>query len=175
MKTLLLLFASLSFSFATTHEVHRVFQALSLHGTDVDSDFEGEAIQARIISFPVVTFGAMPEALIDSIGAPHKIPGPDSYQIPEANLLVLCGVDLTSELTEDSLEVTFNLSKLRIPDEVELSIRMILQLNIQAVKKTLNTYYKEGHAQKEIEIIITGTSAKNFTLNNLSTEFTAGK
>lgn len=174
MKILCLIFASLRLSFGITYEVHQISQAHSLHGTDIGEDFKGEAIQVRISQFPVVVVGALPESLIDAVAAPHKMPGPDSYKVPEVNLLVLCGIELTPEMTADSFEVTFDLSKLNIPEEVELSIRTVLELSIKSVRETLNTFYLESQSAQLVKIEITGTNPKNATLKNLATEFQLG-
>lgn len=175
MKTLFLLLVSMSLSFGVTHEVHQIRQAHSLHGTDIGEDFKGEVIQARVSQFPVVVVGALPESLIDAVAAPHQMPGPDSYKVPEVNLLVLCGIELTPEMTAESFEVTFDLSKLKIPDELEMSIRTILELSIKAVRDTLDTYCEESKSDQLVKIKITGTNPKNATLKNLAAEFHLGK
>ena len=175
MKAALLLLASTCLSFGVTHEVHPIFQALSLHGTDVGEKLNGEIIQARVSQFPAVVVGALPEGLVDEISAPHKLPGPDSYKVPEAHLLVLCGITLEPEMTAEGLICTFDLKKLKIPAEVEISTRSILQLATQALKDTLNTYYLEAKSTQKVLVKITGTTQKNATLKNLATAFEAGK
>ncbi|HCQ80352.1 MAG TPA: hypothetical protein DIV46_10285, partial [Verrucomicrobiales bacterium] len=86
MRTILtLLLASASFASATTLEVLRVFQPLSLHGTDVDHEFKGEAIQARIFARPMVLSGAMPENLVLAVATPHRMPATFNYDVNECN------------------------------------------------------------------------------------------
>lgn len=165
----------MSLSFGITHEVHQIRQAHSLHGTDIGEDFNGEVIQARVSQFPVVVVGALPESLIDAVAAPHRLLGPDSYKVPEVNLLVLCGIDLISEMTADSFTVIFDLSKLKIPEEVEISVRTVLELSIKAVRETLNTFCEESQSVQVVNIKITGTNPKNATLKNLAAEFQLGK
>lgn len=161
-------------SIGLTHEVHPIFQALSLHGTDIGEEFNGEVIQARVTQFPAVVVGALPEALVDQIVAPHKLPGPDSYKVPEANLLVLCGIELKSEMAAEGLVCTFDLKGLKIPEGVDVSTRVVLKLAIEAVKDTLHTYYLESQASQKVVIEITGTSAKNAALKDLKSSFTVG-
>lgn len=175
MKALLLLFASVCFAGAITYEVHVVSQALSLHGTDVSEDFKGEPIQAKVSSFPVVVVGAMPEALVDSVAAPHRIPGPESFKVAESNLLVLCGISLEGELGDKGFICTFDLTKLEIPEEVDLPVRVVLELSIQALKETLSAYYKGVNLNERIFIKITGTNDKNASLKDLATTFKTGK
>lgn len=152
-----------------------ISQALSLHGTDVGEEFAGEIVQARVLSFPAVVVGALPEGLIDEVGAAHRLPGPDSYKVKEANLLVLCGVSLDGAMTNEGLVCTFNLSKLSVPNEVEMPVRVVLKLAIQAVKETLERYYREAQDSQKVMIKISGTNEKNATLKDLSMEFKVGK
>ena len=175
MRTLFFLLASTCVGFGITHEVHPIFQALSLHGTDMGEEMDGEVIQAQVSQFPAVVVGALPEALIDKIGEPHRLPGPDSYKVPEANLLVLYGIGLESEMTAEGLSCIFDLKKLKVPEGLEISTRAVLQLAIQAVKDTLDTFYRDAQATQKVMIKIIGTSEKNAAFKNLATDFKAGK
>lgn len=175
MKALLLLLLSSCWAFGVTHEVHPIFQALSLHGTDVGEKFDDEVIQARVSQFPAVVVGALPEGLIEQIAQPHQLPGPASYKVPEANLLVLCGITLDSEMTDAAFLCTFDLTNLKIPEKVELPVRTILSLAVQAVKDTLNTYYLEAKTTQKVAIKVTGLTEMNASLKNLATAFEAGK
>ena len=174
MKAFLLLLASASVVFGIVHEVHLISQPLSLHGTDVSEDFKGEPIQARVVSFPSVTVGAMPEALISAVSASHRLPGPESYKIPEANLLILCNIELESEMTKKGFLCTFDLSKLKMPEEIDFSAHTVLELSIKAIKETLQRYYRSAKVNEKITIKIVGTTEKNSSLKDLSTTFMAG-
>ncbi|MGJ8694841.1 MAG: hypothetical protein ACSHYF_00855 [Verrucomicrobiaceae bacterium] len=175
MKIALFLFAFLCQSEAITHELHEIFQAQSLHGTDVSQDHQGEAIQAKISSFPAVVVGAMPEALITAIAAPHRFPGPESYSVKEVNLLILSGIKLESEMSEKGLTCNFDLSELKMSEEIDLPVRTVLELAIRAIKETLNRYYLEAKSKETIRIQINGLGEKNAALKNLSGTFTVGK
>ncbi|MDB4353763.1 hypothetical protein N9Z02_00500 [Akkermansiaceae bacterium] len=174
MKIIFLFLASISLSWGIVHEVHQISQALSLHGTDVSEDFKGEPVQARIDSFPSVIVGAIPEALISAVASPHRLPGPDSYQIPESNLLVLCGISLESEMTDKGLVCIFNVADLKIPEEVTLSVHTILELSIKATRETLERYYRGSKSSEQITIKIVGVSEKNAALKAFAQKFRVG-
>lgn len=174
MKVFILLLASASVVFGIVHEVHLISQPLSLHGTDVSEDFKGEPIQARVVSFPSVTVGAMPEALISAVSASHRLPGPESYKVPEANLLMLCHIELESEMTKKGFLCTLDLSKLKMPEEIDFSAHTVLVLSIKAIKETLQRYYHSSKVNEKIMIKIVGTTEKNSSLKDLSTTFMAG-
>ena len=141
-KILTLLVASASLTSATTLEVLRVFQPLSLHGTDVDHEFKGEAIQAHIFARPMVLSGAMPENLVLAVATPHRMPATFNYDVNECNLLTLFQVELSGIMLDSGqLKVAFNLSKMKAPEGVELPIRTVLKLSIQALKRTLEDYH----------------------------------
>jgi hypothetical protein len=169
----LLLLTLVGSSPATTLEVLSVYQPLSLHGTDIDHEFEGEAIQAQIFSTPFVLSGAMPENLVAAIAKPHRLPGPVNYDIKESNLLVLYQVGLEAHFSEqDILIVTFDLSKMSAPDKVELPIRTVLRLSIAALKKSLSEYHHAENEDLKVRVEITGTNEKNQTLKDLDGSFT---
>jgi len=169
----LLLLALVGSSPATTLEVLSVHQPISLHGTDVDHEFEGQAIQAQIFSTPFVLSGAMPENLVAAIAKPHRMPGPLNYEIKESNLLVLYQVGLVAHFSEQgALVVTFDLSKMKAPEKVELPIRTVLRLSIAALKKTLSDYHHSENEPLKVRVEISGTNSKNQTLKDLDGTFT---
>ena len=155
-----------------TLEVCLVQQPLSLHGTDVVTEFRGNDIQAGIYSSPVVLSGAMPEALISAVAAPHRFPPSEHFSVPESNLLVLCGITLTAEMAGDEVIAAFDLSKLSVPKEVEISPYTILSLAIEALKKTLQGYQDPENEVLDIRIEIRGTSEGTASLKSLSQKFT---
>jgi len=175
MKAFIVLLISACVAGAITHEVHQIFQPLSLHGTDVSEDFKGEPLQAKVGSFPAVTVGAMPEALVSAVASPHKIKGPISYQVSEANLLVLSGITLDSQMGEKGLECTIDLTAVEIPEEVDLPLRTILELSIKSLQETLNLYYRQAKVIERVRIMIRGTNENNASLKDLSLTFQAGK
>ena len=172
---LLAIFGVTCLAGAITHEVHPIYQPLSLHGTDVGEDFKGVPIQAKVASFPSVIVGAMPEALVAAIAAPHRLPGPESYTIPEVNLLILCGIKLECAVGGKGVVCSFDLKDLKIPEEVELPVRTVLELGIKSLRETLHQYYKGSKITERITVKITGTSERNASLKDLAVIFTAGK
>lgn len=164
--------ALMSLASATTLEVLQVFQPISLHGTDVDHDFEGQHIQARVFPRPMVLSGAMPENLVAAIASPHRMPASNNYEVKESNLLVLYKVDLHALLGDDEiLVVTFDLSKMKGPEGVALPIRTVLRLSIAALKKTLSDYHHAENDLLNVRVVIAGTNEKNSSLKDLSGSF----
>ncbi|MCX8237738.1 MAG: hypothetical protein OSB05_02865 [Akkermansiaceae bacterium] len=156
---------------ATTLEVLQVYQPISLHGTDMDHEFQGEYIQARIFSSPMVLGGAMPENLVAAVAMPHQMPPVDNYAVKESNLLVLYGIDLYASLDEEIIIVTFDLTKMDAHEHVELPIRTVLELSIAALKHTLSEYHHTENDPMKVRVVIAGTTAKNASLKNLSSKF----
>jgi len=175
-RFILLPFLLLGLAQGTTLEVVQVFQPLSLHGTDIDHNFEGKPIRAQIFSSPFVLSGAMPETLVASVAAPHRMPGSENYGVKESNLLALYQVGLEAHFNdEDILLVTFDLSKLKAPEDVELPIRTVLRLAIAAVKKSLAEYHHEENGPLNVRVEIEGTNQKNASLRDLAGGFEVSK
>ena len=171
-KITALFLASITLAGATTLDVLRVYQPLSLHGTDVDHDFEGQPVAARIFARPMVLSGAMPENLVAAIATPHRMPSTFNYDVKECNLLTLYGVDVTGSMVDSGeLVVAFNLAKVKIPEGVELPLRTVLKLSIKALKQTLSEYHHVENKPMKVKITITGTTAKNISLGDLAERF----
>lgn len=174
MKALVILAALLCPLAATTISVVPVFEPVSLHETDVDEVITdtGEALQATVISRPMALTGAFPETLIDSIRTPHKLPSNNpNYTVEEANLLVLCNIGISSEVTDEGLIVKFDVAKLSIPEGVDLTIRQVLKLGIVAVRKTLEFYQAPQSNPLLVRIRIMGTGDGTASLTELDSEF----
>ncbi len=160
---------------ATTITVVPVFEPLSLHGTDGDEAISdtGEALQACVLSRPMAMTGAFPEVLVDAIRSPHPIPTNNpNYKVKEANLLVLCGIDISGELTAEGLIVRFDVAKLSIPQEVDLTARQILKLAIVAVRKTLEDYQKPQTQPLAVTLVVEGADETKAGLRELGCLFT---
>jgi len=168
-----------AFSQGITHEVIQLFQPLSLHGTDGAGRFDDteEALQAEVLPRPYVSSGALPEDLVDAIGLSHRMPTNSvSYEVEEANLLILCGVKLSAEIVDKKLVATMDISQLKIPDEIDLTGRQILKLTIISIRKTLAAYFGSDAIDTLLcEIRITGFSEDTATYTDLATEFIAGE
>lgn len=182
MRSAFLLFALLMTNVAPvagiTIEVVRLYQPLSLHGTDAAGDNETleEVVQASVMSRPLAVAGAIPEDLVKAVGEPCKImSNSPAYTLDEANLLILCKVGLRVAMVEDRLVVRLDLSKMTIPEDIDLSSRQILRLTITAVRKTLEHYYAQIDEGLEWEVVVTGTRDGNASLKNLSTKFKIGE
>lgn len=171
----MLLLATVGLASATTLEVLKVYQPLSLHGTDVDSKFEGEALQAQIFSRPMVLSGAMPENLVAAIATPHRMPSTFNYEIQECNLLALFQVGLNGAVEDGgSLHVAFDLEKMKAPEGVEVPIRTVLKLAIKALKQTLQDYHHPENKPMKVRVTIEGTTERNASLRDLAAKFAIG-
>ena len=170
-KVFILLSILCGMTFGITLEVCQVHQPLSLHGTDVVTEFEGDQIQAGIFSNPAVLSGAMPESLISAVAAPYRFAPSEHFKVPESNLLVLCGISLSAEESEGEVVVVFDLTKLSVPEEVEVSLHTVLKLSIEALKKTLKAYQDPENDAVMVRIEIRGTKEGTASLKSLSERF----
>jgi hypothetical protein len=158
----------------TTIMVVPVFEPLSLHGTDGDEAISdtGEALQACVMSRPMAMTGAFPEVLVDAIRSPHAIPTNNpNYQVKETNLLLLCGIGISGEMTTEGLVVRLDVAKLAIPPEVDLTARQILKLAIVAVRKTLDEYQKAQTQALAVSLVIEGADETRANLLDLGARF----
>ena len=175
MKTLLIALFLTTRIFASTISVVSIHEPVSLHGTDVDGMIAdtGEALQATVIARPMALTGAFPEVLVESIRTPHKLPTNNpNYKVEEANLLVLCNVNISAELTDKSLLVNIDVSQLNIPVEVDLTSRQLLKLSLVALRRTLEEYHRPQTEPLNVIVAITGTSENNASLLDLGVTFT---
>lgn len=175
MKTILIALSLTTRIFASTISVVSIHEPISLHGTDVDGMIAdtGEALQATVIARPMALTGAFPEVLVESIRTPHKLPTNNpNYKVEEANLLVLCNVNISAELTDKSLLVNIDVSQLNIPVEVDLTSRQLLKLSLVALRRTLEEYQRPQSEPLNVIVAITGTSENNASLLDLGVTFT---
>jgi len=170
-KVFLLLSVLCGMTFGITLEVCQVYQPLSLHGTDVVTEFQGSQIQAGIFSNPAVLSGAMPESLISAVGAPYRFAPSDHFKVPESNLLVLCGISLRAAGSEGEVVAVFDLTRLSMPGDVELSVHTVLTLAIEALKKTLRAYQDPQNDAVMVRVEIRGTKEGTASLQSLSERF----
>ncbi len=165
---------------AITLEVVKLFQPVSLHGTDgVGDEEEGkEPIQAGVMSRPVVISGAIPEDLVKAIAMPHKIASNSpAYEVEDANLLNLCKVKLTVEMKGERLLVRLDVTDFMLPEDLDLTARQVLRLTIKSVRQTLKDYFKNGEEEEavEVSIAVIGTNEGNESLKDLGVRFKAGE
>lgn len=156
--------------FATTISVVPIHEPISLHGTDVDEIITetGEALQANVLSRPIALTGAFPEALIEAIRTPHKLPtNHPNYTVEEANLLILCNIGISAQSTDEGLLIELDVSKLEIPMEVDLTSRQLLKLTLVAINRTLTAYHSTQVEPLTFMVSIEGTTQKNASLRDL--------
>ena len=163
---------------AETLEMVLIYQPLSLHGTDGSGEMDetDAALPASVLPRPMVMSGALPEELVDAVQESHKVATKSvGYKVEEANLLALCGIRVEVELKEKRLFVQMDVSKLEIPEEVDLTVRQILKLGIIAIRKTLAAYYEGTEDKSLCQIEIVGTTEETDGLKDLKTEFVMGE
>lgn len=174
MKSVLLSLLLVSSSFATTISVVPIYEPLTLHGTDaadIITDI-GEALQATVMSRPMAITGAIPEALVEAIRTPHPIPtNAPNYKVKEANLLVLCNLTLAAEMTPEGMTVTLDVSKLAIPEDVDMTARQLIRITFAALQKTLEVHQQQQLSPLHVAIKITGTNENNASLKELEATF----
>ncbi len=159
---------------ASTITVVPVYEPLSLHGTDGDEAISeiGEALQAAVCPRPMAMTGAFPEVLVDAIRTPHAFPtNHPNYDVKEANLLVLCDVGISGEMTEEGLLVRLDVGKLSIPPEVDLTSRQVLRLAIVALRKTLEEYQAPQLQPLTVTVEVEGTDEGKAGLRDLGVTF----
>lgn len=178
MKTMFALLAMIGIlstaGWATTITIVPIFEPISLHGTDGDEAVSevGEALQASVVSRPMALTGAFPEVLVDAIRSPHLIPTNNpNYKVQEANLLVLCNIGISGEITGEELTVRLNIAELTIPADVDLTTRQILNLAIIALRKTLDAYQGEQTQSLSVNLLIEGADEGKASLRDLSAKF----
>ncbi len=175
MKTTIIALLLTTRIFASTISVVSIHEPVSLHGTDVDGMIAdtGEALQATVVARPMALTGAFPEVLVESIRTPHKLPTNNpNYKVEEANLLVLCNVDIGAEVTDEGLLVKLDVSALSIPVDVDLTSRQLLKLSLVALRRTLEEYHRPQTEPLKVIVAITGTSENNASLLDLEVAFT---
>ena len=169
----LLLVGSLS---AITKEVIQVFQPVSYHDTDSATEYgvKGELIQAAVIDRSMVLSGAFPEDLVKAVAMPFRLESNNpTYQVKEANLVVLSGLSLEVTRELDSLEVVIDCSKFKIPEHVELTERQILMMTVEAIRRTVRVYYQEGGYEPfQYQVRLAGLGKEQQGLKDLESEFT---
>ncbi len=159
---------------ASTITVVPIYEPLSLHGTDGDEAISeiGGALQASVMSRPMALTGAFPENLVDAIRTPHLIPTNNpNYKVQEANLLVLCNIGISGEITEGVLTVKLNVAELVIPQDVDLTTRQILKLAIIALRKTLDEYQRPQSQPLPVVLLIDGADDAKASLRDLGVKF----
>lgn len=182
MKTFIAAIACMALSASVMHAstimVVPVFEPLSLHGTDGDEAISdtGEALQACVMSRPMAMTGAFPEVLVDAIRSPHMIPTNNpNYKVQEANLLVICNIGISGEMTAEGLTVRFDVAQLAIPTEVDLTSRQILKLAIVALRKTLEEYQRPQTQPLAVTLVVEGADEAKAGLRDLGTRFVVGE
>lgn len=137
-----LLFLSSSLALTSTKSVYRVWQPLSLHGTDVSSvaGKEGDVDYAVLMSRPVVLSGALPEDLVYAVARSHKIDSNGNYDVSEANLLALSEIRLNARFDEKGLDIQLDLSEVNLDADVNISLFDVVKLSVRALRRTLDDY-----------------------------------
>ena len=178
-RSLVLLLLLCSPVLAVTLEVVELYQPLSLHRTDGVGETLGEEdpVQAAVFARPYAVTGAMPEDLVKAVAAPHRIAtNSEGYEVEDANLLNLCGVALSSEMKVNRLLVRFDMGNFKLPEDLDLTARQVIQLSIIAVERTLRSYFRNFKDEVlSVSIGIIGTTDGNESLKELAKRFRLGR
>ncbi len=160
---------------ASTISVVPVFQPLTLHGTDVDGALleVGEALQATVLARPMALSGAFPEDIVTAIKMPHQLPtNTPNYKVTEANLVILCGLDLSATLGEEGLAIVVDATRLQVPAEIDLTEKQVVKLLLVAVRKTLEAHHGQQVGGLRVSISISGAEGPREGLKELESKFT---
>lgn len=176
MKRLLIFLASMQLASATVIDVVTVYQALSLHGSDVDDEVDadsGESLQAAVMPIPMALSGEFPEAIVRAVTLPLRLTSNNTnYKIPEVNLCQLCGIKIeTDSDAQNEVKIQIDISALAIPEEVDLTARQVIKLISSAIRRSVTEYNKSQKNPLSVNITITGTVASNATLRDLSCDY----
>ncbi|MBK1833482.1 hypothetical protein [Roseibacillus ishigakijimensis] len=178
MKVSLLLLALTANLLGVTKEVVRVFHPVSYHETDSVSEFgvKGELLQAAVIDRPVVLSGAVPEDLAKAVAMALQLPSNNpTYQVEEANLVVLSGLTLEANREGEALEVLVVCGDFKVPEDLEITARQVLTLTVTAVRRTLVTYYSGAdHAKLQCHVRLVGLPEEWAGLKELEASFKVG-
>lgn len=159
---------------ATTISVVPIYEPISLHGTDVDDAVSeyGDSLQAAVMARPMALSGAFPEELVTSVATSHRLPtNHANYKVEEVNLLVLCGIGLDARMVDGTLVVSLDISEIAIPQEISLTVRQVLNLGIEAVRRTLSHYQNPQADGLPVRIRIRGTDESTASLTDLDAEW----
>jgi|GEM_PF-581319 hypothetical protein len=158
-RILVLMLVSSGIVSSSTKSVYRVWQPISLHGTDVSSVIgkESGVDYTVLMSRPVVLSGALPEDLVYAVALKHQLASIGRYDEKEANLIALSKIKLHAQLGDDGLLVTVNISGATVPKEVEVSLFNAVKLSIDALKMTLE-HYSAAYLQEGMACSIVVTS-----------------
>ncbi|MGJ8723689.1 MAG: hypothetical protein ACSHYB_03950 [Roseibacillus sp.] len=178
MKVLFLSLLWIGYVSAVTKEVVQVFQPVSYHDTDSAMEFgvKGELIQAAVVERAVVLSGAFPEDLVKAVGMPFRFETNNpTYDVKEANLVVLCGLAIEVTREEKSIEVVIDCSKFAIPELVELTDKQILTMTIEAIRRTARVYYQAGAYEAfKCHLRLVGLGEDRKELQSLDSKFQVG-
>ena len=178
MKVLFLSFLLMGGLSAITNEVVQVFQPATYHDTDSVTEYgkEGELIQAAVVARPMVLAGAFPEDLVKAVALPFQFEtNSPTYRVKEANLMVLCGLEVEVTYDETSIEVVVLCGKFKNAGVVELTDRQILAMTVEAIRRTLQVYYQdEGHSSFQGQIRLTELGEEQKELQDLDSVFEVG-
>ena len=162
-----------------TKEVVSVFFPVSYHDTDSSAEYgvRGDLVQAAVLERGVVLSGAFPEDLPKAVLIPFQFASNNpTYTVAEANLAVLCGLSLEVNLEAAMLDVAIDCKNFKIPEEVELTERQVLQMSIEAVRRTLRRYYNEEyHDSFQCRLELRNLPKAQQKLADLKTTFQIGK
>lgn len=178
MKVIFLSLLMLGSVCGVTKEVVRVFQPVSYHETDSATEYgvKGKLVQAAVADRLVVLSGAFPEDLVKAVAMPHRLASNNpTYEVEEVNLLLLCGLALEVNRSEEAIEVLVDCSGLKIPEVIELTAKQVLTMTIESIRRTLRVYYQEGaHDSFQCHLTLGGLSEENEKLAELKTDFKVG-
>ena len=90
-------------------------------------------------------------------------------------MLNLCKIELSAEMKNTRLLVRLDVSKLELPEELDLTARQVVTLSIVAIEYTLKDYFRNSKDEDlRVSIGVKGTNEGNEALKNLARRLTLG-
>lgn len=167
LKSLLSLLAFACVCSASTIELARIFSPLSLIDTGTASNLQqdGEPLPVAVMERPIAISGRMPEALIEAVAIPFAIDTnePQLYQVSEANLIALCGVEIQASMSEGQDDEALNIkiimpSKEAIAD-INITLKQLVELILMSIEKTLSANSHGEKWESKINLTFEGDGA----------------
>lgn len=176
LKPFIYLFAFGCFCSASTIELARVFSPLTLLDTGTASNLQqdGEPLPVAVMERPIAISGRMPEALIEAVAIPFAIDTnqPALYQVSEANLIALCGVEIEANIDEnDALNIKLIMPSKEAIQDIDITLKQLVELILMSIEKTLSANTHGEKWESQINLTFEGDGAADLINSNKTIEF----
>jgi len=160
---------------ASTIELARIFSPLTLVDTGTASNLQqdGEPLPVAIMERPIAISGRVPEALIEAVAIPFAIDTnqPQLYQVSEANLIALCGVEIEAFIDEaDDLNIKLIMPSKEAVQDIDITLKQLVELILMSIEKTLSANNQGEKWESKINLTFEGDGAGDLINSNKTIE-----